>query len=63
MQVVAKTLGFYDNKRRREGEVFELKAGHKLGSWMKPVKGEAKEEAKAKSKGEAKALKSESEDI
>lgn len=32
MKVRAKKLGYYDNKRRREGEVFELK----------PVKGKKK---------------------
>ncbi len=75
MQVRAKKIGYHDLKRRREGDVFDVKHGFKLGSWMEELdangKPKAKAEAKAKAdakpepkaKAEAKAPKSESEDI
>jgi hypothetical protein len=35
--VRAKTRGFYDGARRREGEVFEIASGKDLGRWMERV--------------------------
>lgn len=42
MKVRAKADGFYDSRRIREGEVFDLLPGHKPGKWMEPVEGDAK---------------------
>lgn len=33
-EVVARTMGFYDNQRRRPGDVFRIPEDEKLGSWM-----------------------------
>lgn len=51
IQVRAKQMGYYDNKRRREGHVFELsekfiKDG-KLPKWVELVEGQAIPKAKA----------------
>lgn len=50
MLVVAKAVGFYDGKRRRVGEFFEVKDGHKA-SWFEAVQSAkaapAKKEEKA----------------
>jgi hypothetical protein len=44
IMVRAKQMGYYDNKRRREGQVFELSEkfviNGKLPKWVEPVDGE-----------------------
>ena len=50
MRVRAKTVGFYDGNRRREGEVFEVRDGIKLGAWMEPVSGKAEQAPKVQQK-------------
>lgn len=51
IQVRAKQMGYYDNKRRREGQVFELSekfiVNGKLPRWVEPVEGEYVPKAKA----------------
>ena len=51
IQVRAKQMGYYDNKRRREGQVFELSEkfviNGKLPKWVEPVDGEFVPKAKA----------------
>jgi len=47
MLVVAKASGFYDGKRRRVGEFFEVKQGLK-GSWFDPVASAKSAPAKGK---------------
>lgn len=44
MKVTAKQLGFYGNKKRQVGAVFNLKDGEKDFSekWMKTVEGDKK---------------------
>lgn len=51
IQVRAKQMGYYDNKRRREGQVFELNEkfiiNGKLPKWVEPIEGEVIPKAKA----------------
>lgn len=48
MKVLAKQLGYYDHKRRREGEVFTIKAEKEFSHvWMEAVDGPAPKKAKA----------------
>lgn len=42
IRVKAIALGFYDNMRRRKGEVFEIKNESEMGKWMKKMKPEVK---------------------
>jgi hypothetical protein len=42
IRVKAMALGFYDNRRRRKGEVFEIKDESEMGKWMKKMKPEVK---------------------
>lgn len=35
--VVAVRTGFYDGKRRQEGDKFTIESVEALGSWMKPI--------------------------
>lgn len=50
IQVRAKQMGYYDNKRRREGQVFELNEkfiiNGKLPKWVEPIEGEVIPKAK-----------------
>lgn len=46
MKVRAKKLGYHNHRRYREGEVFELSEGFKIGSWMEPVESSKKAGAK-----------------
>ncbi len=39
IKVRAKETGWFDLKRRREGEVFEIEDKAQLGRWMEPVDG------------------------
>lgn len=48
MKVRAKELGFYNGKRRREGEVFDLLPGDKPGKWMEALEADAKPGKKPK---------------
>ena len=40
MKVRAIRLGYYGERRRREGEVFELAEGDALGKWMESLEDE-----------------------
>lgn len=42
IRVKAIALGFYDNRRRRIGEVFEIQSEKEMGRWMKKMKPEVK---------------------
>lgn len=58
MLVKATRLGYYENKRRREGEVFPLKAEIDFSArWMKKVSSEEDAERDAKIESELKAAK------
>lgn len=46
MKVKATDIGYYANRIRNEGEVFEIKSEKDLGSWME--KSETKSKKKAK---------------
>lgn len=37
MKVRAKENGYYNGKRVRPGQVFDLLPGHKPGAWMEPL--------------------------
>jgi hypothetical protein len=55
MLVKANAMGFYDGKRRREGDVFEVKDGIK-SKWFDPVSKGTKPEVKVVEKEKPKAL-------
>lgn len=55
MKVEATKLGFYNNVRVREGEIFEVKDELFSKNWMKPVEEEEKKPSEKKfSKGVSK---------
>jgi len=43
IRVKAMDLGFYDNRRWRKGDIFEIKNESEMGRWMKRMKPETKE--------------------
>lgn len=43
MEVIATEKGYYDEKVREVGDIFEIHDEQELGSWMEPTKGGDKE--------------------
>jgi hypothetical protein len=57
MKVKALKLGYYDNKRRREGQVFDIKNEKEFSEkWMEYVEKDEKPSVKVEKPREAKAL-------
>lgn len=40
-----KSFGWYGNKRRRPGDVFEICGEHELGKWMEVLAADSKDDA------------------